>query len=1213
MPHLYSLTLQRSTAITNAIYGNFSAAKSQEVVVSRGKILELLRPDDQGKIQSIYATEIFGIIRTLAPFRLTGANRDYILVGSDSGRIVILEFDTAKNVFNKVHQETYGKSGCRRVIPGQYLAVDPKGRACMIGALERQKFAYILNRDSSNKLTISSPLEAHKDNAICFHQVGLDVGFENPVFACLEVSTEKIDEDPEAEMPKKQLTFYELDLGLNHVIRKYTDTVEDSAHLLIPVPGGLSEGPGGVLVCCENHLCYKKQGHPDVMCAIPRRLEMAQDKGLMIVSCAMHKLREFFFFLIQSEYGDLYKVTLTSEEEIVNEIQIKYFDTIPVTTSICVLKTGFLFAASEFGNHALYQFQGIGVDDEDPICTSSHPHKAQALVAFKPRGLKNLLMFDDLFSLSPICDMKILDAANEGQTQIYTLCGRGPRSTMRVLRHGLGVVEMAVSELPGRPYAVWSVKKLNEAKYHQYIVVSFIDVTLVLSIGDTVEEVLDSGFLATAPSLLIALMADDSHVQVHPTGIRHLLPRRTNEWKVPGGKRIQAAAANDRQVVIALAGGEILYFEIDENHALNEVAKREMNYEIVSLSVQPIPKNRARANFIAVGGVDNSVRILSLDKERPLKQLSAQALSHQPESVCLIEMKSATDREAQGQSSVANDGGFTNLYLNIGLSAGIMIRCVVDSITGTLSDQRSRFLGHKKVKLHKVQVNNNEPALLALSQRPWLSYNFQGRYHCTPMCYDSLEYACSLTSEQCPEGFVAISGNTLRILSIERLGEIFHQQVMPLSYTPRRMAPLPPPSIAPDQLLEAHNQKIHLAVLEADHNAYNEETRQEIRAALKKIQVNNNEEEDLPEEQIGTFKAGEGKWGSCIRIVDPTQLATVCKLNLDIDECAVCATVCYFTQLPKQPCLVVGTAHNMTLKPRKAPRCAIKTYIYDENYQLQLIHSTPTQDVCQCLFPFEGRLLAGVGKSMTIFELGKKKLLKKCEYKNIPEAISWIHVKNDRIYCTDVRESFHVLKYNREENMLFVVCDDVAPRWMMAASVIDYRTMFGSDKFDNIFMARVPEHCANDEQVDTTGMRLKADTAYLTGQTAKLEHIMQFHVGEMVTAVEKTPIALGGADCIIYSTLMGSIGALYPIQTTDEIDFLQHLEMAMRTERAPLCGRDHMGFRSAFFPVQNCIDGDLCEHYSLLSQKEQVSVASSLDKTPAEILKKLEDIRNKIL
>lgn len=54
-------------------------------------------------------------------------------MGSDSGRIVILEYLPQKNIFDKAHQETFGKSGCRRIVPGQFLAIDPKGRAVMIG------------------------------------------------------------------------------------------------------------------------------------------------------------------------------------------------------------------------------------------------------------------------------------------------------------------------------------------------------------------------------------------------------------------------------------------------------------------------------------------------------------------------------------------------------------------------------------------------------------------------------------------------------------------------------------------------------------------------------------------------------------------------------------------------------------------------------------------------------------------------------------------------------------------------------------------------------------------------------------------------------------------------------------------------------------------------------------------------------------------------
>lgn len=72
-------------------------------MVSRGKVLELLRPDEGGKMQTILATEVFGAIRSLVPFRLTGASRDYVIIGSESGRIVIVEYSKEKNLFVKVH------------------------------------------------------------------------------------------------------------------------------------------------------------------------------------------------------------------------------------------------------------------------------------------------------------------------------------------------------------------------------------------------------------------------------------------------------------------------------------------------------------------------------------------------------------------------------------------------------------------------------------------------------------------------------------------------------------------------------------------------------------------------------------------------------------------------------------------------------------------------------------------------------------------------------------------------------------------------------------------------------------------------------------------------------------------------------------------------------------------------------------------------------
>lgn len=211
--HLYNLTLQPPSAITNAVVGNFSALRQQEILVSRGTQLELYRPDTTtGKLNTLLVFDVFASIRSLAAFRLTGATKglpslsqlffsnpsyvDYAIIGSDSGRIVILEYDPTQNLFKKLYQETYGKSGTRRIVPGQYLATDPKGRSVMIGAMEKAKLVYILNRDAAANLTISSPLEAHKPSAIIHHIVGVDVGFENPLYAALEVDYAESDNDP---------------------------------------------------------------------------------------------------------------------------------------------------------------------------------------------------------------------------------------------------------------------------------------------------------------------------------------------------------------------------------------------------------------------------------------------------------------------------------------------------------------------------------------------------------------------------------------------------------------------------------------------------------------------------------------------------------------------------------------------------------------------------------------------------------------------------------------------------------------------------------------------------------------------------------------------------------------------------------------------------------------------------------------------------------
>lgn len=56
-PCRYNLTLQTASGIQSAVHGNFSGEKAQEILCSKGKALELLRPDKDGKLRTVHRCE----------------------------------------------------------------------------------------------------------------------------------------------------------------------------------------------------------------------------------------------------------------------------------------------------------------------------------------------------------------------------------------------------------------------------------------------------------------------------------------------------------------------------------------------------------------------------------------------------------------------------------------------------------------------------------------------------------------------------------------------------------------------------------------------------------------------------------------------------------------------------------------------------------------------------------------------------------------------------------------------------------------------------------------------------------------------------------------------------------------------------------------------------------------------------------------------------
>jgi splicing factor 3B subunit 3 len=928
---------------------------------------------------------------------------------------------------------------------------------------------------------------------------------------------------------------------------------------------------------------------------------MPDTRGLLITAHATFHRGATFFFLLQSEFGDLYKVTLDHEGGAVSDIHVQYFDTLPPATGLCISHNGLLFAASEFGAHGLYQFASLGDGDETAATTAIKDMDGDEIgcPVFVPRKLTNLTEVDTLPSYAPITKAVTEDLTGEGTVQVYAGCGRGPRSALRVVRHGLAVSDIAVSPLPGKPLGVWTVPALPSSPEHKYIIVGFADATLVLAVGESVEEVTDSQFETGSRTIAVGMLDSGAIVQVLPAGIR-LITRSGEDWKVimwkpeargsSGPPELTHAVVNKRQVAILTETGLLHVFNLEDGGGLSDQGFKDLGFPVSSMAIGDVEEGKRLFPFLAVADTTSVVRIMSLDPSSPLELLATQRVRGPPHSLCFTNM----------QTGAHKGSAVCTLQLHVGLANGVLQQSDVDASTGELRDSKFRFIAAGPVHVVQTVVEGN-PAIMAMASRPWISYTHQAKVVTTPLSTVPLIAAAPFIAEVCPEGVVAVAEDGLRIFSYERLGELFNHTEHRLSYTPRALAVYPPTR--------------QLIVAEADHNAYNDAERAAIRDMLKGSDVVGAADMDEDEARVGVPVPGEGgKWASCLRIWDPVKGDTVDRVEMPDNEAAFSVITMEFAEKTGEAFVVVGTARDLSYHPKSLTAGVVRVYrMLDAGKKLQLLHTTELDDVPYAMAAFHGRLLVAVGGSVHMYSWGKKRLLKKCVSKPFATTIRNLHVQGDRIYAADNAESMFFLKYRRVENTFALYADDTVARHMTCSTVLDYDTVAGADKFGNVFILRLPED-ATDEVDNASGVQALWEVGHMHGAAQKLEQVAMFYVGDVVTNIMKAQLS-GGVEVLLYTTINGSIGALVPFQSREDVDFFTHLEMYLRNEPegVGILGRYHLLYRGYYLPVKNVVDSCLCEEFRTMPSAKQKQVASDLDRTPQDVLKKLDAILTSVL
>ncbi|KAL6706046.1 pre-mRNA-splicing factor rse1 [Coniothyrium glycines] len=1212
---LYALTVKHPSATQDAITGDFLGNGKQQILTANGSRLAILEVSRRQKgFQELYSQDVFGIVRRIAKFRIAGGTKDHIVITTDSGRLVTYEYLPEEQTFKTVHFETFGKSGVRRVVPGEYLAADPKGRAIMLASTEKNKLVYILTRSGQTDIAISSPLEAHKPQTLVFCLIGLDVGYDNPMFATLEVDYSASESDPSGEAYneiKKELVYYELDLGLNHIVRKWSEPVDRTANTLFRVPGG-PNAPSGVLCCGEDSITYRRifNNKSSVhRLAIPRREGATEDpnRKRMIVAGTLYSLKGGdFFYLLQTDDGDVFKLTVEAPSGTVEAIKIKYFDTIPVATSICILRAGFVFAACESGDRILYELESLGDETDDPLFESSQfpvdPEATFAPPYFRPRALANLTAVETIPSLNPIMGMEVANPALEDAPQIYTINGTGGRSSFRTTRNALEVLDLIESPLPQNASDVWTTKLTSEDETDTLIVLCLHSRTLVLKIGDDVEEASNTGFLPDTNTLGVQQFGEDCIIQIHPKGIRHIqgiqFPNEDasathaslTDWQPPAHRTIVACATNNRQVAIALSSGQILYFECDSDGSL-AMAEEEIALDstINCLAMPDVPEGSVRAFFLAVGCSDQTVRIFNLSPDMEgniLRSISVQALTSPPSDLTINLM---SDKSPRGHSQ----------FLHIGLRSGVYIRSVLDEMTGDIGDTRRRFLGPEPIKFAKVTVAE-EPAILAMTSRPWLGYTHPrtGVLQLTPLNYIAFKSAWNFDGSQF-KGIICVSANELRIFTFNDLTDNTTYEHIPLKYTPRKM-------------VGNHEQGVFY-VIESENNTLSAETRQKLieQAGLKQEDGNNgtmdveqadgdpHESEELPAVDFG-YPRAQGNWASCIQVIDPvTEKAITHTIEVQTNVSLVSVALVPFESRSDELFLAVGIARDLTFTPTyKFSRAAIQIYKISPNgRQIEFYHETGTSEPALALIPFKGRLIAGVGRHVCLYDCGTKALLRKAQASNcVATRITDIKTQGSRLVVSDQAQSvtYVVHKDQVHPNRLIPFADDTIARHTSASEMLDYDTTVGGDKFGNIWLVRCPQKVSESSDESPDGSDLLVDKSYLGGTANRLDLIAHYFSNDIPVSIQKTVLLSGGERIILWAGLQGTLGALIPFTSRRQHKMFQQLELQLRSDDKPLSGRDHLAYRSYFTPVKSMIDGDLIERFLVLPRDKRESIAAQI-------------------
>lgn len=736
-----------------AVKGSFTSPYETNLILGKGTRIEVytLTPDG---LKPTIEFSVHGTIIALKLHTPKGRNKDSLFLITARHKYCVLSFDALQQIIT----ESSGEIG----FPGQphgecidsKLAVDPSFR--YFAATLYESTVTIIIPDSHRTKDHSIPAQPLRKIALRNkdgkrRQTTQDLIFQHPHdYMNISLPDKKIISLAFLQdnlLDPTLLILYDDPLGRRY-LQTFTvniknrqlvpgdivmDHFEQDANLLISLPVAI----GGVVLIAGKFIRYLKPNQPPIAIGI---------RPSTITS-----------YSIMSEDGS--RILLGDAEGLLHLLTINIRNN--TVDGLCFIGLGNISTPS-----------CLSYLDNDVVFIGSTVGDSQLIHIKKSAESGDILdVIDEFSNLGPITDFCVADLDKQGQTQLITCSGVAKDSSLRIIRNGVGLNELAAIQVSGVK-GVWALRSKFDEKHDEMLVVSFVNQTRLLQLRGNAMTQLDfhSGIDLNCRTLVIANVVDDMVIQVTDTTVRLMDSESQgmllDEWIPEDHAQITVAAVNPTQCVVSIGHGKLIALQVKEKK-LNLIGTTQLRDEISCIDISPIDSTHPNESTVIAVGMWKNVGVCLI--ALPSLQLIAEeklAGTVMPRSILMAK--------------------FENIcYLLVALGDGQFYNFKLDTKLGELTDKKRSFLGKLPIHLGTF-TSNGTTHVFAASDKPSVIHSRNKKLIYSNVNLREVRCATSFNSISFPDAVALTTKDGLVIGQMEEIQKL-HITKIPTTDTPRRI------------------------------------------------------------------------------------------------------------------------------------------------------------------------------------------------------------------------------------------------------------------------------------------------------------------------------------------------------------------------------------------------------------------------------------------